>query len=521
MKKIFFLFLLFFLFLIRVNANDFNIQVVCPTSVSAGALITCDINATSSISIKDIELEYNLGTGVTYNGYDSTNHFPNVLSHSSSGINVSNNSGVSSNINISKVIVRIPSGAEQNSTHIVGVENITGLDSSLNPISAANVNTTVRIKSNINTLSSLTLSNKTFEFNSSTLSYDIDIDATTTIINATKTDPNSVVVGTGLKNLNVGLNIFSVVVTSETGINKTYILNINRLDTRDDNNNLISITFSNGHLVFDSNKTSYNLTIDEDYTIISYILEDEKASVVGAGRRTLNYGVNTIELKVIAENESEKIYTLYITRPDPRNSNNYLKKLNVDVVNIEFKKDILEYKFSVEYEVEDIEITLEKENPKSEVEYNEINKLIVGQNVFEIKVIAENSEEKIYTITVIRNKEGELPSNNTKISNLIIDSKNIRLSKNKYYFTFSTEEDKLNIVVALEDEKASYQIFNNSNLKIGSEITIRVIAEDGSVKNYIIGIVKKSIVIPILVMLISLSGLGFAIYYFIKNRRIY
>lgn len=86
----------------------------------------------------------------------------------------------------------------------------------------------LRIGSSINTLSSLTVSNATFNFESNITTYNLNIDLDEITISATPTSNTAKVTGTGIKKLNYGINSFNIVVESEVGTQKTYTINVNR-----------------------------------------------------------------------------------------------------------------------------------------------------------------------------------------------------------------------------------------------------------------------------------------------------
>ena len=125
----------------------------------------------------------------------------------------------------------------------------------------------IRIPSTVNTLSSLTVSGTTFNFNENTTSYELEVDSDKVTINATRKDTNSVVSGdTGSKNLKYGLNTFYVKVTSESGSVKTYTLKITRPDNRSKENYMLSFKFGNYDLDFSKDKTNYDLIVNNKIT---------------------------------------------------------------------------------------------------------------------------------------------------------------------------------------------------------------------------------------------------------------
>ncbi len=94
-------------------------------------------------------------------------------------------------------------------------------------------------------------------------------------------------------------------------------------------------------------------------------------------------------------------------------------------------------------------------------------------------------EEKNDAITA----EENIKSSDNTLKELIIDGKSITINNDMYYKTTSNH---VNIKVIPSDEKAKYEIENNSALSIGNNlVTITVTAEDGSLKTYSLNIYKN------------------------------
>lgn len=88
-------------------------------------------------------------------------------------------------------------------------------------------------------------------------------------------------------------------------------------------------------------------------------------------------------------------------------------------------------------------------------------------------------------------KEETPKSNDNTLKVIIIDDKEFEVTDDIEY---STTNEKVNIRVETNDDKATYEIKNNSTLFIGdNKITIEVKAEDGTIKNYNININRKRI----------------------------
>ena len=97
------------------------------------------------------------------------------------------------------------------------------------PLSVDNV--TIRIKSNVNTLSNLVVSSSKIVFDANTSEYYDEIDEDQIEITATKLDAVSTLTGDiGTQELQYGRNEFTITVTSESGVQKDYTIVINRPD---------------------------------------------------------------------------------------------------------------------------------------------------------------------------------------------------------------------------------------------------------------------------------------------------
>lgn len=246
----------------------------------------------------------------------------------------------------------------------------------------------IRIPSTVNTLSSLTVSGTTFNFNENTTSYELEVDSDKVTISATRKDTNSVVSGdTGSKNLKYGLNTFYVKVTSESGSVKTYTLKITRPDNRSKENYMLSFKFGNYDLDFSKDKTNYDLIVNNKITRI--------ASCYG------EMNDNTI-LCIDAEN---------LKYSDKANINISINDKNLndlfDEEKIELKCNDDETSCEVYFENNKIGMIEYKDDKKSG--YVILDDLKVGNNELKVIVTAENEEERTYILNINRkNEEGKI-----------------------------------------------------------------------------------------------------------------
>ena len=594
------------------NAAGFSVNINCPSTSSAGAQISCNISATpSGVTLNGVNGTFNVGNGLTFKGFTASSGFADYSGGSSSGFVLGKTSGFSSTTTLGTLNVSIPSDATSNQTYTVGLTNVAASDTEYNDYNANSVSATIRIKSNENRLSSLSISGGSISFNPDTTSYSTTINSSTATISATKKDSSSSMTGNlGTVSLNYGTNTFKINVTSETGVTRTYTINITRPDTRSKNNYLSSLAVSNTNITFNRNTLVYNLSTTSDNVQISATKDDNKASVTGTGRFNLNYGTNTYRVNVTAENGSTRTYTININREDTRSSNNNLKSLtlskenlnfnkstttyNVDVdkdttsvkieasledgkssfengfgprtinlnpgnntiyikvrneigniktytINInredgkssdstlkeiklsegkiDFKTDVLEYKINVEYDVDTFKIEALPTDGKSKVNITGDEKLKVGENTFTITVEAENGKITTYIVKVTRKEEGYKLSTNNYIKSLTIKNHSIDFDKKTYKYTIKTKEKNLDISVTLDDRKSEYKISGNKNLKNGSKVLIKVIAEDGSTRTYTLNIEKSNNALIITLIIVITIIIGGAITFILLKRK--
>lgn len=185
---------------------------------------------------------------------------------------------------------------------------------------------------------------------------------------------------------------------------------IRRLST---NNNLSMLSASVGKfdIEFNSEETIYTLTVSHDTESVelSGIVEDEYATVEGLGKYELKENNTTAIIAVTAEDGTTKVYTVYIvkeaapvTRPVVYyySSNNYLKSLVVDGYDLEFDKNINEYKITVNHDVTSLDISALAEDSRSRVEITGNGDFKDGENVVTIAVTAENGSVREYKLVV-------------------------------------------------------------------------------------------------------------------------
>ena len=378
----------------------------------------------------------------------------------------------------------------------------------------------IHVISNENRLNSLNVIGENIKFDKNTNIYELTTTKEKINIQAELVDTNARYeqnFGPREVSLNYGEQLINIIVIAESNEKNTYTLKVTRQDNRSTNDNLSNIVLSLGELSPKFSKDVLNYTVEvpnnASSLTITASLEDKKAEFVsGYGSRTvdLKLGENIILIQTQAEKGNTKTYTIKVNR-NYKGDNNYLKSITLSSGTLNFDKDIFEYKINVDYNTKELLISAIAEEKTSTVEVVGNKELVVGENIYKIKVLAENKSERIYTIIVNRLEEGKTLSNNNYLANLSIKNHSIAFVKDKLTYDITlTNETSLDLKYDTEDEKAFVKVEGNSDLKNNSVVKIIVTAEDGTTRTYILNIIKEEafnytiLIIPLEILLLGL-----------------
>ena len=186
-----------------------------------------------------------------------------------------------------------------------------------------------------------------------------------------------------------------------------------------------------------------------------------------------------------------------VSAPLNKNPNSYLKSITINGKNLsEFSYNNLNYELTLE----DSEITIGASsiNSKASISGTGKIKLNNGLNTINILVTSESGNKTTYTLKInkkVNEEELTLSSINT-LKNLKIDKINFDFSKDKLEYNLEVEYeiDKINITYELDDDSSTVTPMQEVILKVGlNKITIKVTAENGNEKVYILNITRKEI----------------------------
>ena len=264
----------------------------------------------------------------------------------------------------------------------------------------------------INTLSAIKTSNGVLSpsFSKNVYSYKISLDPNVSSITITPTKEgtkSTFVSGYsgGTFKLNYGDNKVLIKVKSESGKINTYTIVINRRDNRNTNNYLKTLKIENANIEFDKNTLNYSVIVKNNINKINIMAttEHSTATVSGIGEKALKEGSNKFEVKVKAENETIRTYTINIkrlTKDEDVSSNTNLKELQINNYPINFNKSTYSYTLEIGDETS-LDIKYSPEDITSIVNVNGNTDLKDG-SVITIKVTSTDGSTKDYIIRVTK-----------------------------------------------------------------------------------------------------------------------
>lgn len=488
-NKISIILILMFSFIV-VNASSFKVN--CPEKDKALGEVKCDVSLKSDLKVKNVSFNYNIVSG-SYADFSINENYTGSVNQNGVVLSRREVFSGSSYDSVGSLVLKMGTSSD------VG---ITFSNIKINNEDVKDINKTIKLYDSNNYLSDLSVNGYTMSpvFNKSVSLYTIkNVDASSIVINASSESKTSTVTGGGKKNLNIGLNEFTITVTSEMGIKRTYTLKIYRNGDKDKTNTLSSLGIDGYQLSpsFDKKTTSYKLTVKKNVTSIKVnasLSSDKSSFNNGNGPRvvSLNYGNNDVVIEVKSESGSIKKYTIKVVREDERSSNNYLKSLNVTAGDFDFDKKTLNYSFSVPNDTTSIKVIADVEDDKSSVSGNKTYDLKEGVNTIEVNVTAENGSMRKYTLKVTRIVKNKDEKENNYLESLEIENYQIMFDKDTSIYNVTIDnEKKLNIKYKVSSQNASVIVNGNENLKNGSIIRITVRGVDGSTREYIINISKN------------------------------
>lgn len=207
----------------------------------------------------------------------------------------------------------------------------------------------------------------------------------------------------------------------------------------------------------------------------------------GDSGETVSIANKSVSISVISDNPNPTPTPEPEPEPAPvvKSSDSSLKSLTVSSGSIDFIPSTLEYNLDVSSNVSTIEIQAVPNDTKATVKLPDKLSLETGLNTFAIVVTAEDGSTTTYKINV--NKLENIMSENALLSSLNISGKQINFSSDVFEYKIGNiTTSELGITATAIDSNAKIKIFGNNNIGKNGVIIIRVTAEAGNYKDYIL-----------------------------------
>lgn len=207
----------------------------------------------------------------------------------------------------------------------------------------------------------------------------------------------------------------------------------------------------------------------------------------GDSGETVSVANKSVSISVISDNPNPTPTPEPEPEPAPvvKSSDSSLKSLTVSSGSIDFIPSTLEYNLEVSSNVSTIEIQAVPNDTKATVKLPDKLSLETGLNTFAIVVTAEDGSTTTYKINV--NKLENIMSENALLSSLNISGHTIDFSSDVFEYKIGNiTTSELGITATAIDSNAKIKIFGNNNIGKNGVIIIRVTAEAGNYKDYIL-----------------------------------
>ena len=311
----------------------------------------------------------------------------------------------------------------------------------------------------------------------------VEVDATTATISYELVDSKATVDRLSGFRIDLLSKVTTVKITvtnseNEEKIENTYNIDITKHEKNDDFS-LKNLTVNGDkiNLFDDVIVYSYVSEFDAEKIVIEATPNDSKAKIIKEKEYDfpLKDSSLAIDFTVSAESGKTATYRVVVSRgvkPDTT-----LKSLTVEPGNIKFDDKTFEYRFNVEYGVNEIIVDAVANNKDAEVDI--VNEpLVVGENKITITVSSDKSKSE-YVLYVTREENVDKSVANLK-SLKILEYPKLDFEENvlDYVLYFKNIPEKLNITAKAKDENAKVTILDNEDLKEDSMITIKVTLEE-------------------------------------------
>lgn len=289
-------------------------------------------------------------------------------------------------------------------------------------------------------------------------------------------------------------------------VTQEYIFNVSHVQSS--NNLLKSIVVEGGIFrePFNPNVFEYTVDIDEaiSLVVINATPMHDRAKVLSVlGELEFTDYATRLEIKVAAENGDERSYFLNIERSLSRS----FELENLELIDAggaslspEYDHFHTRYTATVKSDYDHVALRVSKTHPTQKVTLFDDNGDIVsliniplkaGNNVFELQI--ENPFGEIHKIEILIRREG---NDENRLSQLDVIDPTIDIGFDRdvmeYEINIPNNYDQIKLDYTVIDPNSTVEVLGNQMLSDGNnDVIVRVKAENGDIRNYVIHVFKE------------------------------
>ena len=340
------------------------------------------------------------------------------------------------------------------------------------------------------------------EFDKNTVDYYVNIPATVSSLDIryTKEDSESTVLINGNNNFVTGENLVKVIVLSaDKTRGKTYNIYVTRERSTVNTLNGISVSSEiDSNIVYypinpafapDTNEYTFNVPHNISNVNVEVTKGHPDEFVTGDGDYALEYGENIVDITVTSEAGTVNHYQVTINREFNFSVEN-LRVVNGDNIyplNPLYSDTIDEYSVSVANDIDNVDVLADLLETLNDVDGLGNHTLKTGNNDILITISYGEKGSRTITIHVDREKSNDASLAELSVAEGVIDP---IFESNKYDYAVEIpyEYESATILYKTNEENATVEIKNNTDLEVGVPKTIEVIvtAENGDKQTYTI-----------------------------------
>ena len=305
-----------------IKALTGDVTVSCAKDkLLKGETTTCTVKGNITEGVSAVSAKVDLGENLTFVSFTPDSSWQGDGEEGNIELYTDNNK--SGNFNIGTITVK--AGDTSGVSTRVGLKEVKLSDASFVESSKSVQPFSIRILSEVNTLSSINMLPTLTNFDSNKTNYEVDTVPYQNLITISPvlTDRSATLSGdTGEISLSYGVNNFKITVTSETGVSKDYNIKVTRPEARE----LTSLKINNESIELKNGVYEYTYKVNNDITKInldaeyqSGLTEGYLRFVDGFGSRTvedLKVGNNEVLIKVADGYNEELVYKITVNRLD-------------------------------------------------------------------------------------------------------------------------------------------------------------------------------------------------------------